>query len=95
MNPIIWLIVTVLQIYFWILVATVVASWLVAFNIVNRHNDVVRQILYALARLTEPVLAPIRRMMPNLGGLDISPIIVAIIIQFLEYAVVYYGSRLF
>ncbi|MBL8894099.1 MAG: YggT family protein [Rhizobiales bacterium] len=95
MNPIIWLIVTVLQIYFWILVATVVASWLVAFNIINRHNDVVRQILFALSRLTEPVLAPIRRMLPNLGGLDISPIIVAIIIQFLEYAVVYYGSRLF
>jgi YggT family protein len=95
MNPIIWLIVTVLQIYFWILVATVIASWLVAFNIINRHNDMVRQILYALARLTEPVLAPIRRLMPDLGGLDVSPIVAAIIIQFIQYAVVYYGSRLF
>lgn len=95
MNPIIWLIVTVLQIYFWILVATVIASWLIGFNIINRHNDVVRQILYALARLTEPVLAPIRRLLPDLGGLDVSPIVAAIIIQFIQYAVVYYGARLF
>src|SRR3954454_13396620 len=94
MNPIIWLIVTILNIYFWILVATVVMSWLVAFNIVNRHNQIVRQIQYALNRLTEPVLGPIRRMLPDLGGLDVSPIIAAIIIQFLEYAVAYYGARL-
>ena len=50
-------------------------SWLVAFNIFNRQNDIVRQISYALYRLTEPVLGPIRRVMPDLGGLDISPIV--------------------
>jgi YggT family protein len=93
-NPIIWLILTVLDIYFWILVATVILSWLVAFNVINGHNPYVRQVRYALMRLTEPVLAPIRRMMPDLGGIDISPIIAAIGIQFIQYVVVYYGSQL-
>jgi YggT family protein len=94
MNPILWLIITILNIYFWLLVATVIMSWLIAFNIINRTNPVVRQIQYALYRLTEPVLGPIRRLLPDLGGLDISPIIAAIIIQFLQYAVAYYGTRL-
>jgi YggT family protein len=92
-NPIIWLILTILNLYFWILVATVVASWLIGFNIVNGNNPYVRQIRYALMRLTEPVLGPIRRLLPDLGGIDISPIIAAIGIQFLQYVVVYYGSR--
>jgi YggT family protein len=95
MNPILWLIVTILDIYFWILVATVVMSWLIAFNIFNRQNQIVRQIQYALFRLTEPVLAPIRRFLPDLGGIDLSPIVAAIAIQFIQYAVVYYGMRLF
>jgi YggT family protein len=93
-NPIIWLILTLLDIYFWILVATVILSWLVGFNIINGHNQYVRQIRFALMRLTEPVLAPIRRLLPDLGAIDISPIVAAIAIQFLQYVVVYYGSRL-
>jgi YggT family protein len=93
-NPIIWLILTVLDIYFWILVATVILSWLVSFNVINGQNPYVRQIRYALMRLTEPVLGPIRRMLPDLGGIDISPIIAAIGIQFVQYVVVYYGSQL-
>jgi YggT family protein len=93
-NPLIWLILTVLDIYFWILVATVILSWLVGFNIINGHNQYVRQIRFALMRLTEPVLGPIRRILPDLGGLDISPIIAAIGIQFIQYAIVYYGARL-
>ena len=58
------------------------------------HNNIVRQISYALYRLTEPVLAPIRRFLPDLGGLDISPIIVIIALQFIRNLVVYYGVRL-
>ena len=69
----------VLDIYFWILIATVVVSWLVAFNIINGHNNFVRQIRYALFRLTEPVLGPIRRFLPDLGGLDMSPLIAIIV----------------
>jgi YggT family protein len=94
MHPVLWLIVTVIDIYFWILIAMVVVSWLTAFNIINRSNNVVRQISYALYRLTEPVLGPIRRIMPDLGGLDISPIIAILILQFIRYLVIYYGVRL-
>jgi YggT family protein len=94
MHPVLWLIDTVLSIYVWILIAAVIVSWLVAFNIINRHNDIVRQVTYALYRLTEPVLGPIRRLLPDLGGLDVSPVIAIIIIYFVRYLLLYYGSRL-
>ncbi|HHN67222.1 MAG TPA: YggT family protein [Thermopetrobacter sp.] len=89
MNPFLWLILTVLDIYFWIVIAWVVSSWLVAFNIINAHNGVVRQILYGLSRLVEPVLRPIRRFLPDLGGLDISPVIALIGITFLRQLIVW------
>lgn len=95
MNPFVWLVYQVLGIYFWIIIATVIVSWLVGFNIVNGQNSYVRQIRYALLRLTDPVLGPIRRLLPDLGGIDISPIIAAIAIQFLQYALLYYAARLF
>jgi YggT family protein len=82
-NPILWLVHTVIDIYFWIILAMVVMSWLVAFGIVNRSNPYVRQIGYALERLTEPLLRPIRRVLPDLGGIDISPIVLLIGLQFL------------
>ncbi|WP_421693823.1 YggT family protein [Aestuariivirga sp.] len=82
MNPFLWLILTVINIYFWIILAMVIMSWLVAFGIVNRSNQYVRQISYALERLTEPLLKPIRRFLPDLGGIDISPIILLIAMQF-------------
>jgi YggT family protein len=94
MNPFLWLILTILDIYFWIILVTVVMSWLLAFGIMNPQNPYVRQINYALKRLTEPVLGPIRRIMPDLGGLDISPIIALIGLQFLQYLIAYYVPRL-
>ncbi|MFZ5677311.1 MAG: YggT family protein [Pseudomonadota bacterium] len=95
MHPVLWLIVTILDIYFWILIAAVVMSWLIGFNIINGHNDIVRQIRYALYRLTEPVLGPIRRFLPDLGGIDLSPLVALIALQFIRYLVIYYGIRLF
>ena len=83
MNPFLWLIHTVINIYFWIILAMVIMSWLIAFGIVNRSNPYVRQIGYALDRLTDPLLRPIRRLLPDLGGLDVSPIILLIGMQFL------------
>ncbi|MFO1132049.1 MAG: YggT family protein [Hyphomicrobiales bacterium] len=83
MNPILWLVHTVINVYFWIILAMVIMSWLVAFGIVNRSNPYVRQVGYALERLTEPLLRPIRRFLPDLGGIDISPIILLIGLQFL------------
>lgn len=61
--------------YFWIIVVRVVMSWLIGFNIVNPYNQVVRTVQSFVYRATEPLLAPIRRFMPDLGGLDISPIV--------------------
>lgn len=87
MNPILWLVHTVINIYFWIILAMVIMSWLVAFGIVNRSNPYVRQIGYALDRLTDPLLRPIRRFLPDLGGLDISPVILLIGLQFLGMVV--------
>jgi YggT family protein len=90
MNPFHWLVLTLVDIYFWIIIATVIISWLIAFNIINGYNDFVRTIRVALARLTEPVLGPVRRLLPDLGGIDVSPIIVLIGLQFVRYLYVYY-----
>ncbi|HMT13312.1 MAG TPA: YggT family protein [Aestuariivirga sp.] len=94
MHPIIWLLYNIVNAYFWIIIAAVVMSWLIAFNVVNLNNDFVRQVYRLLGRLTEPLLAPIRRFMPDLGGIDISPIILIFALQFLQYLILYYGSRL-
>jgi YggT family protein len=89
-NPVIWLILTVLNLYFWVILITVIMSWLIAFNVINSSNPYVRQIGYALHRLTEPLLGPIRRMLPDLGGLDISPIILIFALMFLERALIWW-----
>lgn len=73
-----------LSIYWYILIASAIFSWLYAFNVVNSRNQVVAMIGDFLFRVTEPVLRPIRRVLPNLGGIDISPIIVLLIIFFLR-----------
>ncbi len=74
MEPIAILIDRIIDIYFYIIIANVIISWLVAFNIINTYNQFVAMILYATRRLTDPLLNPIRRFLPTLGGVDISPI---------------------
>jgi len=88
MESLIWLVNTLFTLYWWIILAMVVMSWLTAFNIVNQTNPYVRQISYFLRRLTEPVLGPIRRILPDLGGIDISPIILLIALEFLRRFVI-------
>ena len=73
-----------LGIYWWFLIASAIFSWLYAFNVVNSRNQFVNTIGTFLFKVTEPVLAPIRRILPDLGGIDISPIIVLLIIYFLR-----------
>ena len=80
-----------LQLYVYILIAAAVLSWLVAFNVVNTRNRAVYVIGDFLYRVTEPVLAPLRRVLPNLGGLDLSPIIVILIIFFIRNLMREYG----
>ncbi|MFO1085297.1 MAG: YggT family protein [Reyranellaceae bacterium] len=65
----------VIDIYTWIVIAGAIMSWLVAFGVVNVRNQFIRIIVDLLYRLTEPVLRPIRRILPNLGGVDISPVV--------------------
>ena len=89
MNPFLWLILTVINIYFWIILAMVIMSWLVAFGIVNRSNPYVRQIGQALEKLTEPLLRPIRRVLPDLGGIDLSPVVLLIGMQFFRMLVIW------
>ena len=82
MNPVHWLIDTVLELYIWVIIASVVLSWLVAFNVINVRNPFVNQIGEFLHRITEPALRPIRSILPNLGGIDISPMILILLLIF-------------
>jgi len=88
MDAIIWLVDTVFRIYFWILIAQVVMSWLVSFKIVDTRHPIVFQLGRFLWQATEPVLGPIRRLLNkligNLGGIDISPIIAIVLLEFLR-----------
>jgi len=79
-----------LQIYIWIVIAMAIFSWLVAFNVVNTRNHVVAMIGDFLYRITEPALRPIRNLLPNLGGIDISPVILFLIIVFIRYVIALY-----
>ena len=84
-----------LTLYVYVLIASAVMSWLVAFNVVNPRNQFVSMVGEFLYRITEPVLRPIRNVMPNLGGIDISPIIVIIIIWFIQLVILPNLLRLF
>ncbi len=83
-NPIIGLISIILEFYKYVVIAAVVASWLIAFNVINTHNNLVASIVRALYAMTEPVFRPIRSILPAMGGLDLSPIIVFFIIIWLQ-----------
>jgi YggT family protein len=79
-----------LQLYIWIVIAMAIFSWLVAFNVVNTRNHLVAMIGDFLYRITDPALRPIRNMLPNLGGIDISPVILFLIIVFIRYVIALY-----
>ena len=80
----------VLLLYIYLLVAAAVLSWLIAFNVVNTRNQAVAMVGDFLYRITEPALRPIRRILPDLGGIDISPVILILIIIFLRYCIALY-----
>ncbi|HTV43929.1 MAG TPA: YggT family protein [Stellaceae bacterium] len=75
---------TVITIYIWLLIIQAVLSWLVAFGVVNRHNRAVAMVGDFLWRITEPLLRPIRRIIPDLGGIDISPVILILLLYFID-----------
>ena len=84
MIAIFYLVLQILKLYSYVVVANVVISWLIAFNVLNTGNRFVYGILELTYRLTDPILVKIRRFLPNLGSLDISPIILLLLIWFIE-----------
>ena len=84
MRAILDVVLIVLQLYVYLLIASAILSWLVAFNVVNTRNQLVATISEFLYKITEPVLRPIRAVLPDLGGLDISPIVLILIIFLIE-----------
>lgn len=73
-----------LDVVWWIIIVQAILSWLIAFNVINTSNDLVRSIWYALQRMTEPLYRPVRRILPDFGALDLSPMVVLIVIIILD-----------
>lgn len=90
MRAVLDVVLLALQIYTWLLIISAVLSWLIAFNVVNTRNQFVATIWDMLYKITEPALRPIRNMLPNMGGIDLSPIILLLIIFFIERVIVLY-----
>ena len=90
MRAVLDIILLILQLYWWVVLAMIIMSWLISFNVINTRNQFVESVWRILNQLTEPVLRPIRRVMPNFSGLDLSPIILFIILFFIERVIIYY-----
>jgi YggT family protein len=88
MRALFSVILLALELYTYVIVVMAIMSWLIAFNVINVYNDFVRSIWNALNALTEPLLRPIRRVLPNLGGIDISPVILILIIYFVRQLII-------
>ncbi|WP_413204324.1 YggT family protein [Rhodospirillum sp. A1_3_36] len=82
--PLVQIILMAINIYVWMLIASAVLSWLVAFNVINTSNKFVYTVGDFLYRVTEPALRPIRRILPDLGGIDISPIVLILLLYFIQ-----------
>jgi YggT family protein len=89
MNPVSRLILTVIDLYWWVVILSAIMSWLVAFNVINTSNRLVYTVGDFLYRLTEPALRPIRRYVPLIGGVDITPVILLLFLQFVREVVIW------
>jgi YggT family protein len=90
MRAVLDIVIIVLDLYVWLLIASAILSWLIAFNVVNTRNQFVSAVAEFLYRITEPLLAPIRRVLPSMGGLDLSPLVLVLIIMFIQRVIAYY-----
>jgi YggT family protein len=90
MRAILDVILLILNLYTWVIIISAVLSWLLAFNVINYDNNFVRTVWNGVNALTEPLLRPIRRRLPQMGAIDIAPIILLLAIFFLERVIVYY-----
>lgn len=83
LNTLIEVVLIALNLYWYVILASVIVSWLVAFGVINTYNSVVRTILDVIYRLTEPALRPLRRVLPDFGSVDLSPIALWLILYFI------------
>ena len=90
MNLVIDILRILLDVLWWIIIIQAVLSWLIAFNVINTHNDFVGQLWHVLDRITEPLYRPFRRIMPDFGGLDLTPMVVLILLIILQGPVISY-----
>ncbi len=90
MRALLDVVMLILQLYWYVMLAMIVMSWLIAFSVVNTRNQFVNQVWRILNQLTDPVLRPIRRRLPNFSGLDLSPLIVFILIYFIQQVIYRY-----
>jgi YggT family protein len=90
MLAVVELLLMIIDLYWWVVIASAVMSWLVAFGVINTRNRFVASVGETLYRLTEPALRPIRNVMPDLGGVDISPVILLLLLWFIERLIVLY-----
>lgn len=93
-GPLFRLLVTVIELYMWCVIIGVILSWLIAFNIVNMSNRFVYMVGEFLHRITEPALAPIRRVLPQLGNIDVSPLVLILILYFLQDVLIQIAYKL-
>lgn len=93
MNSLLILINTVINLYIWLLIIWVVLSWLINFNVINTHNRIVYLVVDFLDRITEPALRPIRRVLPGMGGIDLSPVVLILLLYFLRNLLFEYWPR--
>ncbi|MDB5541852.1 MAG: YggT family protein [Devosia sp.] len=83
----------ILNLIWWVFLIMIIMSWLISFNVINTRNQFVASVWRVLNQITDPILKPIRRVVPPMGGLDLSPLIVFIIIFFLQSLIGYYAAR--
>lgn len=84
LGPLLWLVTEVINLYIWVLIVAVILSWLAGFGVVNSRNRFVYLVMDISHRLTEPALRPIRAVLPNMGGLDLSPVALILLLAFLQ-----------
>ena len=92
--PVFSIIDMILDLYIFVIIGMVIMSWLVGFNVINRHNQIVDMIWRTLVALTEPLLGPIRRALPSLGGLDLSPLVLLFSVYFLQMMNAWLAARI-
>lgn len=88
-NPFLWLVLTVIDLYMWIVIISIVLSWLIAFQVVNTSNRFVYMVGDFCNRLTEPALGRIRRYLPTFGNIDLAPVALIILLVFLQRLIVW------